>query len=320
MTESFGSSVPPMQKEFKNQTDIDTITDEEYEALKTPFEFSGWKIAYQILCFLFCLGPLRLVAGIFIFIFSAVIIICIRVLMHTLHAPLKTGQRVCMAVARFGIRSILFVFGIFYIQTEGHFHEDARFAIANHVSIIDAFALLIFHDLRCPINITHRANHPLGLLIECADPIYVDWRHKVQSRKMILDSVDDFAKPPVLIFPEGLTSRACGQVLMRFGRTAFSTPYKVQPITMRYHMWGVPEGWNTYAFRGESWLSFFWRLISMPIGKLSIEFHEVMSIDRLGKGDIETFISASQLLMANYIGIRAIDRKEERVKPSKKSD
>lgn len=319
MTE-FGSSIPPMQKEFKNQVEIDTMTDEDYEALKTPFKFSALKIGYQILCFLVCLGPLRLVAGIFIFIFSAAIIISIRVLMHAIHAPLHTGQKLCMAVARFGIRAIFFVFGIFYIQTEGHFHEDARFAIANHVSIIDAFVLLIFHDLRCPINIAHRRNHPLTLLIECADPIYVDWRHKIQSRKMILDSVDDFAKPPVLIFPEGLTSRACGEVLLKFGRTAFSTPYKVQPITIRYHMLGVPSGWNTYAFRGESWLSYFWRLISMPAGKLTIEFHEVMSIDRLGKGDMNTFISAAQLLMANYIGIRAVNRKEERVKADKKID
>ena len=137
---------------------------------------------------------------------------------------------------------------------------------------------------------------------------------------MIFDTADDFSRPPLLIFPEGLKSKSCGDILMKFEPTAFSTPYKVQPVVIRFTMLGVPEGFNTYAYRGESIVSYLWRLHTMPFCILNISLLPSTSIENEGKSDIQTFVTASQLSMANFIGIQAIDIQEQKFSKSKEAD
>ena len=314
MTSFYGSSVPPKSKEYQNQTEITSITDECFDEIRKPYSATWTLLIYQIICFVMFLGPLRLFFNVFIFFFCSSVIICIRIFLNTFQLPPHTLQNMCLSIARFGIRCILFGFGIFYVKTEGRFDQAARFVIANHVGLLDTFVILIFRDLSVPVSVGYRSYRPLQLLLECIDPIYVNCGKTQQYIRKIYTTVDDFASPPVLVFPEGVNSRVCGEVLVKFSETAFSTPYKVQPVTMRYHMLGVPKGWNTYAYRGENIVSYLWRLVSMPPSMLSIHFLPTMQIDIDGKADIGTFVHVAQLSMANFIGIQAVDRTEEKRK------
>ena len=314
MTSFYGSSVPPKSKEYQNQTAISSITDEVFDEIRKPYKTSGKRILYQVICFLLFLGPVRLVFSLFVFIFCWVVIICIRIFLNTIQLPRHTFRDACLSIARFGIRCILFGFGIVYVKTDGRLDHASRFVIANRIGLLDAFVILIFQDLSVPVDVEYRSFRPLQLLLDCVDPVYVNFRNAQQCRHKIYNTVNDFTNPPVLVFPEGEASRACGEVLTKFHKTAFATPYKIQPITMRYHMLGVPKGWNTYAYRGEQLVSYFWRLISMPPSVLSLHFLPTMRIDSDGKSDIATFANAAQLSMANFMGVQAVDRKEERRK------
>lgn len=311
MAKYWRSSVPSKSKEFQHQLQIDSVNDEQFESLGRPLRYSARQILYQTICFFIFLGPLRLLFNVIVFVFVSTAIICVRWLVRTLHLPASTGRATCISFARFGIRSVMFGFGIFYVKTDGNVDQLSRFVIANHVGLLDAFLIFIFRDFTFPIDAKYSLIGPLNLLIDFVDPIYVEGR---RSKEKVLAAVDDFSTPPVLIFPEGLGSRGCGDVLLKFDRTAFSTPYRVQPVTIGYHMFGVPKDWNTFAYRGEYTLSTIWRLISMPPAALSLHFLPAMSMEQDGKSDIEMFMSIAQLTMANYIGIKAIDREDGKKK------
>lgn len=311
-----GTYLPKRSKEYQNQVEEAKISDEDFQALKQTFVFSRSKIAFQIFTFIIFLGPIRLVCFIFITIFTMSIIFSIRILMSILQTP-NAGKKVCLSVARFGIRIILYCFGIFDIKTEGKFDENARFIISNHIGLLDLFVILIFHDIAIPIDQKWRNNSFAQMLLDCVDPIYVNYQKPNVVTKLICDASDDSARAPVLIFPEGIESRGCGDVLLNFDTTAFITPYKVQPTVIRYHMLCVAEGWNTVAYRGENLISYIWRLISMPPTTLHLHFLPSISMDIDGKSDINTFVTSTHLNMANYIGIQAIDKLEESKKKKK---
>lgn len=310
------SSTPLKSKEFQNQNEISHISDEEFEALRAPYHFSPQQKLYQILCFIIFFGYLRVLLIVFIIIFVSILILGYKFALTAFQFPSKAGKSFCMSVARFGIRSVVFLLGIMYINTDGQFDDGARFVISNHVGLLDAFVILYFHDLTVIVDQTYRAYPFVSLLLESVNAVYIDSRKPKQRTKIIVDVVDDFSNSPVLIFPEG-ESCGRGNALMKYEKTAFSTPYKVQPITMRYHMFGVPDGFNTYGYQGEGLVSYIFRLLSMPPSLLSIHFLAIMSMEKDAKSEVKAFSKVAQLQMANFIGIRAVDRSNSIIKKDK---
>ena len=301
------SCCPLKSKEFQNQNEISQITDEEFETLKAPPQFSVQQKTYQFFCFILFLGFIRLLLTIIFLLFTISIILIYKFALKAFQFPRKAGKRFCLSVARFGIRCILFCFGIFHINTEGQFDEGARFIIANHTSILDAFAILIFHDYAAVVEDSVRQIPLIPTLLESVSAIYVDYKKQRRASKMIVDFVDDFGNSPVLIFPEGAPN-GHGSALMKFEKTAFTTPYKVQPITLRYYMLGVPQGYNTYVYQGENIFGYIFRLLAMPPTVLSVHFLPVMSMENDAKSEVKAFSRNAQLAMANFIGIRAVDK------------
>jgi 1-acyl-sn-glycerol-3-phosphate acyltransferase len=234
------SIIPPKSKEFENQTELTPVTDAEVSSATRPFRTTISVFLYQVLCFLIFLGPLRLVFVLVISAFTVCLILTIRAVMGAIGMP-RNVHPACVAVPRFGVRCILFSFGIVFVKTSGHAGLSARFVVCNHVGLLDALIVFFLRDVVCAIDRCYRRSRALELVLECVDPIWVDWRTKPDYRKMICDSVDDFGRPPVLIFPEGQSISGCGDVVLRFEKTVFSTPYKVQPMTIRYEMFGVPK-------------------------------------------------------------------------------
>ena len=303
------SCCPLKSKEFQNQNEISSITEEEFAALRAPVQFSPKHRIFQAVCFIFFLGFIRLPFIILFTAFTLSIILIYKFILKAFQFPSKAGKRICLSVARFGIRCILFCFGIFYINTEGQFDDGARFIISNHVSLLDAFVILIYHDYTAVVENTVRQIPLISTLLECVSAIYVDYKKPRRAQKMIVDCVDDFSNSPVLIFPEG---RPCGRgtALMKFEKTAFTTPYKVQPVTLRYYMFGAPQGYNTYVYQGENIVGYIFRLLTMPPTLLSIHFLPVMSMENDAKSEVKAFSRNAQLAMANFIGIKAVDKSD----------
>ncbi|OHS98325.1 Acyltransferase family protein [Tritrichomonas foetus] len=306
----FKSTVPRKSKEYQNQTEISSITQEEYDEISKPFQFTSKNIIFQIICSLIFFTPIRLIFNIIIASFMISVIFIIQSIVSAFQIAPHTGRKFCLSIARFGIRCILFCFGVFFIKTDGHFDETARFIIANHIGLLEPFILLIYHDFSYPINQNYYYNPITKVLLSILDAIYLPSKRQQARKKMVFDTADDFSRPPLLIFPEGLKSKCCGDILMKFDSTAFSTPYKVQPIAIRFTMFGVPEGFNTYAYKGENIFTYLWRLHTIPLSVITVSLLPSISIENEGKSDIQTFVSASQLSMANYIGIQAVDMDE----------
>jgi 1-acyl-sn-glycerol-3-phosphate acyltransferase len=300
------SAIPLKSKEFENQIELSSLTDTEFANAKRPFESSIGIFFYQLLCFIIFLGPLRIVTVAVISLFTICMILPIRLVMGALAMP-QEGHFACMAVARFGIRCVLFAFGLVYITTDDHPDQAARFLVCNHVGPLDGLVIFFLRDFVVAIDRVYRQPRLAELVLDCLSPIWVDWNDKIACRKMICDSVDDFGRPPVLLFPEGISSPGCGSILLKFGKRAFSTPYKVQPISIRYHML-VPRAWNSYAYHGEGVVWFLWRMFAFPPSVVSVHFLPSISMDNAGKGDMRRFTVVGQLTVANELGILAVDR------------
>jgi 1-acyl-sn-glycerol-3-phosphate acyltransferase len=300
------SAIPLKSKEFENQTELSSLTDAEFAVAKRPVESWIGMMFYQPLCFIVFLGPLRVVSVAVVSLFTVCVIVVIRLVMGALAMP-REGHFACVAVARFGIRCVLFAFGVVYITTHDHPDQAARFLVCNHVGPLDGLVIFFLRDFAVAIDKVYRQPRPAELVLDCLNPIWVDWGDKAACRRMICDAVDDFGRPPVLLFPEGVSSPGCGSVLLKFGKRAFSTPYKVQPIAIRYHML-VPKAWNSYAYRGEGVVWFLWRMFAFPPSLVSLHFLPAISMDSAGKGDMRKFTVVGQLTVANELGIRAVDR------------
>jgi 1-acyl-sn-glycerol-3-phosphate acyltransferase len=302
------SSLPRKSKEFENQLDLTPMTDDEFENLSRPYRASLKIYLFQFFCFLLFLGPLRLISAVGIFIFTFCLIALIRLPMR-LAGLSSSPSAPCISVARFGVRCLLFLFGIGIIQLRGVLEPTARFIVANHVSLLDALVIFALEDCTTPIDKSYREYRGLDLLLEAIGAIDIDASRPHDTRLRIYRWVDRFRHPPVLMFPEGFLSRGCGDVLLKFENTAFSTSYRVQPVALRYHMLGVPRKWNTFAYRGEGWVSQLWRFFSMPMSVVSVEFLSPISMDH-SKSDIDRFLIGAQLSLANALGIPAVDRGE----------
>jgi len=301
------SCVPRKCKEFQNQTEISVIKREELDALAHPAQYSIKQIIYQIASFVLFLGPIRLIINFFVLLFVISILLIYKFVLKTFQISAKMGRDFCLGLARFGIRVTLFGFGVVYIKTEGRFDNQSRFIVSNHVSFLDYFIVLLFHDYVSVVDESLRYIPLVPDIIESVNPLYVDFGKKKRYEKMVFDRADDFHSPPILIFPEGLP---CGQgsSLMKFEDTPFLTPYKVQPLTVRYHMSCTPEGWNSYQYQGESLWIYFFRLLAMPPSVLSIHFLPVMSAENDAKSDVSMFPKVAQISVANFIGIRAVSK------------
>jgi hypothetical protein len=307
---AFHSAIPPKSKEFENQTELSSLTDDDLELLSRPFASNIRILAYQVLCFLLLLGPVRLIFSLIIALFTVGLILLIRLPMHALGMPTKC-RGPCVSIARFGIRCLLFAFGVAFMQVNGSCEPTARFVVANRVSLLDALVIFTLQDCTAPVDFYYRSYRLLELLLEALRPVWIDGGRAAAAQAVISGWADNFKRPPILVFPEGAVG---GAVLLRFAHTAFATPYRMQVVALRYHMLGVP-GWNTYAYRGERPMSVLWRLFAMPPAYVSVHFLKAITMGTEGKADIATgeisierLPVSAQLMIANHLGVKAVDR------------
>lgn len=69
------NSLPNTKKELQSQTEVSDLTEEEIEKIKMPVTFSVLQRIVQIICFIFFIGPLRLVLFVVALLFVSIVIL-----------------------------------------------------------------------------------------------------------------------------------------------------------------------------------------------------------------------------------------------------
>ena len=301
------SVVPSIHEEYSHQTKLSDITDDEFEKIISPPKFTFIQRLYQFLCFLIFLGPIRIVIGLvgFLFCMTLVYLIRIGVAFLGLYPRNPILNALCLRIIRIGFRILFFSFGAIWVNVNGKIDHEARFVISNHVSLIDSFVILILRNVTFIINKKYQQNSFVRTIAETFDPVYVQ-KSKGGAQKDILDSADDNNRNPVILFPEGTTTN--GEALLQFQKQAFLTPYKVQPMLIRYSLLFVPSGWNTIAYTNQSIAGYIWQLVSLPLCIINVDSIQSISMEAEGKADIDTFTMNAQIIFANHLKTKAVSR------------
>jgi 1-acyl-sn-glycerol-3-phosphate acyltransferase len=182
--------------------------------------------------------------------------------------------------------------------------------IGNHVSILDGITIAIVRDVTTVMPKAWVNNWMVREFFDVMHPVYINRRH-VGNTDEIIKKADDLSERPVMIFPEEATTN--GEILLQFHTGAFITPYRVQPMLIRYWMLFVPKKWNTVASVGQSPMSYLWQLISMPLFVIEVECLHSISMEIEGKAEIQRFTRNAQIVIANHLKVKAVSMSSEDV-------
>lgn len=314
----FYSSSPNYIADYTHQTELSTISDDEFQAAWKPRRYTWYHRLYQFLCFILFLGPIRALIGLTIFAISMLLIILIRILIRVFHSSVNSGKRFCISIANFGFRFLLLAFGIVHIKVNGHFDKETRVIVSNHTAYVDPMIISCVHPLTVVMKAEISKNHFIKLLMEIVDPVYVDRSSHTGASQQIIEHANNFERNPVLIFPEATLNN--GDHMLRFHRGAFLTKQKVQPFCLRYWQPFVPHGWNQYAWTENSLPLYLFEVAAMPFTFVSVDILDPISLDAQGNGDVETFTNYAQILMANHLGVKAVNRSSDEIFKHKKAE
>ena len=307
----FISCVPSKDPKFKDQKELSSISDEEFADAWQERPYKWYHRIFQVCCFFLFFGPLRLVFSLVMTFFTIAIVYIIRGVLLAIGAPENFGKKVCVDIATIGFRFLFLSFGFLHVKVNGKVDNEARIIIANHTALLDPLVVVCIRYITSVMKDDFAKKPLLRPLLDCVDPIFVDRSHSTGKTKLIIEHADNFNRPPVLIFPEGTINN--GDHLLKFHRGAFLTPYKVQPMCIRYWQPFVPKGWNTYAWTTTSLANYIWGAICMPFSIIEVDILPSITMGNEGKGDIETFTLKAQLIMANHLQVKAIDRSSDEI-------
>lgn len=309
------TTVPPIDESCTNQTELSSITDEEFQTLFKPNSYKWYHRVYQAICFFVFLGPLRIIIPLFLFLLFMVFVVLGRLVLHYLGLG-NRYKHVFLKIAVLGFRFLLYSFGHLYIKVNGKIDPEARIIISNHLGFADPFAIEAIVNTSSVMKIELSRNPVFSLIYENCDPIYVDRSKSTGVTHYIIERANDTTKAPILIFPEAVTTNA--NYMMKFHRGAFVTDKKVQPICLRYYQLFVPKGWNTYAWPEPDMLSHILRLLTMPFSWITIDVLPTMTLKDDANGNVDEFALKAQLIMANHLKLKAINRSSDEIYRARK--
>jgi 1-acyl-sn-glycerol-3-phosphate acyltransferase len=201
-------------------------------------------------------------------------------------------------------RIFLFILGFHKVVYNGKIDSDARFVVTNHVTFFDGWFFIPFKPR--PLAKKELFSWPImGDMLDIYEGIAVDRSKHSGVTQQLRENALDSSKPPATLAPEGATTS--GEYMFKFHLGAFLSDLPVQPVAIRYTMRGTD--------RRIAHLSFFhhslWHLLiffGIPSIKVDMTFMEPMSLKTDGKDDPRTFADATQLRIANFLGVKAIDQ------------
>jgi 1-acyl-sn-glycerol-3-phosphate acyltransferase len=163
-------------------------------------------------------------------------------------------RRLAVPVVQVGARLLLLTLGFWWIPVKGERDLGARVLVANHSTLVDVLVLLWQVG---PSFLSKQSvlDAPLfGTICKALQVVGVDRvsnEDKGRSKALMTRLIQDRSGPPLLIFPEGTTTRC--DTMIRFKPGAFALGAPVQPILLHWR-YGLFDPANTALTPPLPWL------------------------------------------------------------------
>jgi 1-acyl-sn-glycerol-3-phosphate acyltransferase len=296
--------LPSFDPSLQSQTAQSSVTEEEFQAGITPEKCTITDRIIQILLFVFCLGWVRLI--LLIVVNLTYFALMIPVLIWADYEPICQYLRTPgITLTRVYIRCLYFCFGIFWIKREGEIDESARASFFNHQSIIDGPLLYMYRPF-IVIGMAKLKRVPVfGKILIGSQAVFVDRAKSEGQSTIMMKIMEDDRRMSLAMAPEGKTT--LGRYLLQFRTGGFLAAKPVQPVTIRYYMYGA------FAKTTLSWVvggirEWLWRVLCTPCVVAHIRYLPVLKGDEYFPMTPKDRALKCQLVMANSLGVRAIDR------------
>lgn len=303
------SIVPYSSAENKNQTHPTPMTFDELQHQVQAPTYTWRQRFFQVVCFFVFLGPLRILLLILSIVFVSLIVFTLRFIFVSLGYDTSCSM-ISWPLVRYGVRLFMAAFGIVWTHCDGELDPKSRILICNHIGFLDPLCFVGRWKVTFMAKKEFASIGVLRTLIDCIHPLYVDRTKSCGATQQIKNHAENPNEWPLMIFPEGTI--AGGDIMLRFHRGGFLTNCQLQPVVLRLITPLLPKRWNSHLWVGDSGLGLLWQMLSMPFTICWIKWMTPIVAGE-EKGDPEQFAERTQLLMANELGVKAVDIGSDRL-------
>lgn len=296
-------NVPIDNPKYHNQTQPIDVDEKTFESAFDPKKPSNLVRAYRLFCFIFFLGPLKIIFTIlsFFLLFGEFYVIP---LFHRYFKDELEYKEWAVKMTHPFVRLFLFSLGVVHVKVNGKLEKTTRTVVSNHLSGVDAASL--FHLIPCQFlaNAGIKNNAFCHQACQIFDQIYVDRSKKQGATELIMEAQNDLERLPVAIFPEGRVTNGSCMIGFRSGAFVSNTP--VQPVAIRYRHWLMPESMATISWVEWNFPLYIYQLFSVPFYTLEVTFMPQMTFDDSTTPQERAF--KAELEIANYLGCPALHK------------
>jgi 1-acyl-sn-glycerol-3-phosphate acyltransferase len=292
---------PPCRPEWQAQTAACDCSFEEFQRLRRTPDYTLLQKLIQVLYFLI-FGIPKVILAFTYGLTAGIIYIIAANIWRVLGRPERGRAGLKFTWVVFA-RIFLFLLGFHRVRYHGSVESDTRFIVSNHTCFFDGW----FFTPWGPRILAKWEMLKIPLMKETSDvfqAIGVDRGKSQGVTKTLIDNAKDPNAPIVFILSEGASTS--GDYMLRFHLGAFLSDLPVQPVAMRYTLYGTS--------RSIAHISFFhhnlWQIVvflGIPSISLDVNFMEAMSIKSFDD-DPRKFADAVSLKIANHLGVRLLNR------------
>lgn len=302
-----GTNCPIDDPTLHNQTEQYIVNDEEFDQFFVPKSINTptkVKILRFIYFFLF-LGPIRIVCTL-LGLLSFYILVSVLPIFEKYWKRKRDFKNWAFKVCYPTVRITLLSMGIIRMKLKGKLDQDTRTLVSNHLTLFDCVAILSQFPICFLGMISLKKISFIQHTARIFDIIFVD---RTTSDGHISPSIQDIqndpSQLPLVIFSEGKISN--GDCILGLRTGAFISDTPIQPLTIRYKMWLTPKELGSVSWVEEDPVKYIYQLFSIPFITCEITLLDPISFKGSNK-TVEERAEVVQLMMANNLGCRAIDR------------
>ena len=302
MRDFFFEELPNFENKYSNQTELDKISIEELIKTRESLKKTTFFDFLLKLFYFFIIGLPKLILIIIFIIIFGLIFILLFIFWKSLGKNYYFGQSLKLYWITFS-RVLLFLFGIIKINFLGECNDDARFIVSNHLCFFDIFLFLPI----LPRILERKEILSLPLFKEFAElfgAIPVDRKNSCGLTLELIKFAEDSNNPKILLMPEGETNN--GKFLFRFHLGAFLSDLPVQPVAIKYKLWGINSKISHISYLHENLLSFL-NFLCIPFITINVKFLEIISLKSIKCGDPRIFADEVSFLIGNELGSKVIN-------------
>lgn len=185
------------------------------------------------------IAPIRLLLSFITMLITSAISFLIQ---YTLKKPNQyptARERILQALIHVGVRLQLFFMGVHYIHIDKKGKQISKLLVSNHVTIMDPFILAWVEHTRSVICDELFSKPFVGTILRALQ--FLDPAERICNlgdsdvgRKIIKEALNSGHPDPILVFPQGTTSRQ--DVITDFQDYSFSIPNQyITPVVLKFY-------------------------------------------------------------------------------------